>query len=560
MRRQETRDGVTVQAIAGTHAVLLGFDVEDLERVDAIGFAIRRKDHLEDEQYYLRGMKVFRSVVPSPAPGQNFSTRSHPIQGFQWGDYSAKPGRTYTYRVALLHAPVSRPRLGAHVDVTVTTELEDDGEHGVWFNRGVAGSQAWNAKYGPPSVELKDPDSSAWAWLSRGLGEAFLATIASATDATWALHGAFYEFTWTKALEAFALAAARGVDVNLVVHGRDRDPDGADADNDETAARNHAAATAVGLDPVITWRVAKNKSSLQHNKFLVLSRNGEPVAVWTGSTNLTQGAIYGHSNVGHLVHDRAVAAAFLEYWGRLHDSTTTAQLRTWLEQNNTLPMPLPIGVFSPRRTGSDLLTVYADLFDSATSSVHLTGAFGLNAVFRGRLGIPRGYPRTVLLDKQPPYKREIPRDDENVRIVWGAHLTSQLEHWAAERLTGFNGHVPYIHLKTILIDPLTETPTLLTGSANYSDASTEDNEENTLVLQTTPNGITSAAAMQRISDIYLTEYHRLFMHHVFRAFGQPSTPGLAASGDRGLKEDRSWITLYLDGWRARQRHLFAGTG
>ena len=143
--------------------------------------------------------------------------------------------------------------------------------------------------------------------------------------------------------------------------------------------------------------------------------------------------------------------------------------------------------------------------------------------------------------------------------MWGAHLTAQLEQWAVEQLTGFNGHVPYIHLKTIMIDPLTDAPTLLTGSANYSDASTEDNEENTLVLQTTANGATSSAAMKRVSDIYLTEYHRLFMHHVFRAFSQPHTAGLASSGDRALKEDRSWIEPYLDGWRARQRTLFAGT-
>ena len=158
MRRLKTQNGLTVQAIAGTHAVLLGFDVDGLDQLDAVGFAIRRTDHVEDEQYWLRGMKVFKSVVPDPAPGENYSLRYHPVQSFQWGDYSAKPGRKYTYRVAVVHAPVSAPILGAHVDVTVTTEAEDDGVHGVWFNRGVAGSQAWNAKFGPPSTELDDPE------------------------------------------------------------------------------------------------------------------------------------------------------------------------------------------------------------------------------------------------------------------------------------------------------------------------------------------------------------------------------------------------------------------
>ena len=37
------------------------------------------------------------------------------------------------YRVAIVHAPAMAPTLGAHVDVTGTTEAEDDGVHGGWF-------------------------------------------------------------------------------------------------------------------------------------------------------------------------------------------------------------------------------------------------------------------------------------------------------------------------------------------------------------------------------------------------------------------------------------------
>ena len=36
MRRQATQNGLTVQAIAGTHAVLLGFDVDGLDQLDAV--------------------------------------------------------------------------------------------------------------------------------------------------------------------------------------------------------------------------------------------------------------------------------------------------------------------------------------------------------------------------------------------------------------------------------------------------------------------------------------------------------------------------------------------
>lgn len=553
MRAQAHTNGVRVHAVAGTHAVLLGFDLDDIADADVLGFGIRRTDHTEDERYWLRGMKVFPSVVPHPAPGQSFSTRRQPVQGFQWGDYSVKPEHRYTYRVAALTGPVANPRIAAYADVEVTTEAEDDGLHGVWFNRGVAGSQAWDSKFGPPSVELDDPQSAAWAWLSRGLGEAFQRVCATATDATWALRGAFYEFTWKAGLDALAAAKDRGADVALVVHGRDRDPADSPEDGDTTTAQSRAAATATGLDPVITWRVAPNTSALQHNKFLVLLKDGAPVAVWTGSTNLTQGAIFGHSNVGHLIHDPAIAASFLAYWEQLRSDAGTAALRTWNEGATPVADPLPAVVLSPRATKSDLLVRYADRLDAGSSSIHLTGAFGLNAVFRERLAVPRDIPRTVLLDAKPPAASAVPSTDPNVRVVWGAHLQSQLEQWAAEQLTGFNTHVRYIHLKVLLVDPLTDAPVVFTGSANYSNNSTTLNEENTVILQETAGSpALSADAVRRVADIYLTEYHRLFMHHVFRDFATTDVVS------RGLSENASWLVRYRTGWRATQRRLFSG--
>ena len=561
MRKRVHQNGLTVQAIAGTHAVLLGIDVDDISTFTGLGFAIRRTDHTEDEEYWLRGMKVFPSVVAHPAPGQNYSLDEHPVQGFQWGDYTAKPDHDYTYRVVVLQGAASALEKGARTDVRVQTEPEDDGIHGVWFNRGVAASQAWNAKFGPPGEELDNPGSSAWTWLSRGLTEAFLATVATAEDSSWGLRGAFYEFTWKDGLRAFAEAArTRNVDVKLVVHGRDRDPVGATDDDDTTAASGRIAASAAGITQLVTWRSSPNKSSLQHNKFLVLLHKGKPTAVWTGSTNLTEGAIFGHSNVGHLVHDPDIAAAYLAYWEQLHSDTETAELRDWIETENPLLPRRPVTVFSPRNTRSSLLDDYAELFDSAGSSGHLTGAFGINQVFRDKLAVAKDYPRTVLLDKKPARGKEIRTGDDNVRVVWGARLTSQLDQWAAERLTGFNPHVPYVHLKVALIDPLTDHPALLTGSANYSDASTSSNDENTLVLEVDENSpATTADAVKRVSDIYLTEYTRIFTHHVFRAYSRPGAPDLVSTGNRSLTEDGSWVKKYRTGWRANQRMLFAGT-
>ena len=96
-----------MQAVAGTHTVLLGFSLDD--PAGCLGFAIHRTDHTEGEARWLRGMKTFGSVVPDPPPGSDWPTNTHPVQGFQWGDYSAKPGHQYTYAVSALGGTAPAP-------------------------------------------------------------------------------------------------------------------------------------------------------------------------------------------------------------------------------------------------------------------------------------------------------------------------------------------------------------------------------------------------------------------------------------------------------------------
>lgn len=567
MRARTVTPALIVQGIAGTHTVLLGWDLA--APAGCLGFAVQRAEK-GGETVWLRGMKTFGSVVPDPPPGSDWSTRDHPIQGFQWGDYTAKPGRTYTYAVTALGGPPAAPTELASASVRVRTEVEDDGVHGVWFNRGVAGSQAFAKRFaGYLPAQGEDEQAPAMVWLSRGLGEAFVAFCAEAAGPGFGLRGAFYEFTWGTGLRALAAARDRGADVGLVVHGRDRDGPQGDADRTSTQARAAATKYGVTKGSIIHWRKAANTSSLHHHKFLVLLRDGAPVAVWTGSTNLTQGAIFGHSNVGHVVRDPAVAQQFLDEWDRLRADDTTAELRAGHEASNPVAEVVPpkagtAVVMAPRHTKSTVLQWFADLFDDAEASAHITGAFGLNEVFRETLRTAKPTTvRTVLLDKWPPREQAVPRTDPNVRISTGAHITGGgLANWAQESLTGFNTHVKYVHTKIILIDPLTVNPVVITGSANYSVASTVTNEENSLVLRGGGSGpASSRAAIRRVADIYLTEYHRLFMHFVFRSWVERRDLVTGARTDPGhLAEDDGWTrNYYREGsWQALQRLLFSG--
>jgi phosphatidylserine/phosphatidylglycerophosphate/cardiolipin synthase-like enzyme len=567
MRIRVSGGQLSVRAIAGSNVVLLAMDMPKALAGQLLGFAFERVDETEGEVAPLVGTKTFAETERAGhRPGTPVSTFDHPIQAFLWGDYTAKPDHDFTYRVvALGGAPANLVSL-AEVVVPVSTEAPRLGRHGIWFNRGVAASQAYVRRF-----RNRKPDAvanrAAWTWLSRGLEEALLEFIGRAGPGD-ALRGALYEFQYPASLDAFRAARDRGVDVRLVV---DAKPNSDDAPR----RRNLEAIAAANIGGLVIERTA-NKSYIAHNKFILLVRSGQPVAVWTGSTNLTDGGIFGHSNVGHVVRDPAVAARFLEFWNELAADPARPALSTWTELAALPAGPKPptgtTVVFSPRKS-LDALQWYADLMDRARKSVFFTAAFGVSAPLRAVLAVDRPYLRYGLLEREDDTIELLKRDRDNVFAV-GARISDDLlGGWARERLTGLNTHVRYIHTKFMLIDPLSSDPIVVAGSANFSDASTRQNDENMLVIR----------GSTRVADIYLGEFMRLFNHFEFRsrvaagqaprrgpelAGGLPSAAGDGApatsTGEattgafRHLVPTPTWAwEHYVPGWRrTKERELF----
>jgi hypothetical protein len=167
-----TSGALTVLAVTGTHAVLLGFDVAEGSRAGLLGFSVQRTNLATGDTQFLPNFLRFAANDTPDGPG---GTDRNPLQAFQWGDYTVVPGQRLRYRVQAMYAPAAALRPGDAVDVEVATEPSDDGHHGVYFNRGVAGSQAYTRKFGNHSP-LDVPEAQ--RWMSRGLEEALLAFIA----------------------------------------------------------------------------------------------------------------------------------------------------------------------------------------------------------------------------------------------------------------------------------------------------------------------------------------------------------------------------------------------
>jgi phosphatidylserine/phosphatidylglycerophosphate/cardiolipin synthase-like enzyme len=528
---------------------MLGINLPEARCQGLRGFAIHRTDHTEGEAYYLRGLKTFSATDPGLPAGSSYSTRDHPIQGFGWSDYTAKPGHRYTYRIEALTGDPANLAVSEDVAVTISTEAPEGGDHDVYFNRGVAASQAYAQRFGNRSPD--DVGTAAKEWLSRGLAEAITGFI-DATQAGEGLRVAAYEFHATLVLDALKAALDRGVDVRIIYDARRPKP----------RDKNVAAVAAAGLSAVSVGR--KTHAYISHNKAIVRVVNGVGSAVLTGGTNFSEGGIYGHSNVAHVVEDAAVAEAYRGYWELLLNDPTNAVLKPQLTNLVTIPRGYPpIGttvIFSPR-SSLDALEFYARIAAQANDSFFMTFAFGIHPLFQQvyrTSSVPIRY--AVLEKKTRPMEAGPARDAEERKIdelrfmeenlfAIGSRLTQdRFDRWLEERLTGLNSNVRYIHNKFMLVDPLGSSPIIVAGSANFSEASSDTNDENMLVIRDN----------RRAADIYLGEFMRLYAHHAFREFVERTGGNVSDASPRHLSLDDWWGKYFGDTSQARQRRLFAG--
>jgi phosphatidylserine/phosphatidylglycerophosphate/cardiolipin synthase-like enzyme len=497
---------------------------------------------------------------------------------------------------------------GPSIVLDVKTEAEwasaGGSPHSVFFNRAAIASQEYARRF-----QNKQPDEvgqPAFDWLSRGLLEAILAFIGRAKGKAFGLRAAIYEFQLPVILKALHDAASGGADVAVLFDDIQNAQDEPAHANEEQIATANISRLCAG--------VANGK--IMHNKFMVLTKNKKPVAVWTGSTNFTESAVYGQLNCGHAVEDPAVAQRYLEYWEELSGDPELAALRQWNAKETPTPKdPLAKGVtvvFSPKSRLDDLKR-YAEIADGAKDALFMTFAFGMNAAFLPVYQSKDDVLRFALMDKEGTGKgaangrkhvddlRKQSRPCENpanfckqsrrakffaifslpsglrarkseqnrsvskrvgvftqaqsnVVIAVGQNITmNEFDRWVQE-LPGMkvSVNVRWVHTKFMLVDPLSDDPVIVTGSANFSNASTETNHENMIVIR----GDT------RVADIYLGEFMRQFSTYAFRDAAYQATHDKARDPAKwrpqDLAGDDSWVKDYFrpKSSRALQRRLF----
>ena len=549
MRISKTNQGLKVNAIAGTYVVTLGFNLAETKCKGLLGFSILRTDE-SGVAKFLEGMKCFAETDPGFPAGAQYPTNKQPIQIFQWADYSAEPGKTYTYTVSALKGTPKKLKPFAACSVTVITESPEGGDQDIYFNRGTAASQEYERRFGDVAPD-KVKDNKAFEWLSRGLYEAMTAFITSCKPGKHSLRIAAYEFNYEPLLQVISDTIKTGVDIKIIYDAKGAVP----------GVNNTALVNKFGLTSNSTKR-SSSPSAISHNKFIVKLDKNKPIAVWTGGTNFSDGGIFGHSNVAHVVEQPATAALYLQYWEQLKKDPDNKTFPTIVEGITSIPpLNLPRGtsvLFSPR-TNLDALKYYGDLAMSAKDALFMTFAFGMNKTFKDVYRNSVAPFRLALLEKKTrPYRKtnevakladeqeiqELRNKPENIFSIGDFIRTNEFDGWVKERLTGLNGMVNYIHNKFMLIDPLSNDPIVIGGSANFSDASTNKNDENMLLVK----------GNKRVADIYFGEFVRLFSHFSFREslkFRKPDNP------PKPLRLDDWWQSSFGDTPNSAKRKYFA---
>jgi phosphatidylserine/phosphatidylglycerophosphate/cardiolipin synthase-like enzyme len=575
VRISQADDKLRIKAIAGTHVVLMAFDMDEDTRQGLRGFAIKRglKGQPQD---WLRGIKYFKELVPNPDPHADYPSREQPFQTFLWSDYRADPATEYDFTVVALYGDLHNLEERHELSFSVKTEPENDGKHGVWFNRGAIASHAFETHFHNKALtdemtnavsddgKLLDDETR---WLSRGLAEACLKYINS-TGHGEGLRVCAYEFTYQPILNALKRAHARGVDVQIIYHDTKKDNDA-----------NRAAIAQAGLPSDIL--TPRTRVAIPHNKFIVKLSGSTPTQVWTGSTNFTDTGMFGQTNVGHQVTDAATAKTYFDYWTELkqdptHKNALNNAVALTPNPKNVLPKSSISAFYSPREA-DNMLDWYAQRIGDSCGLAMMTIPFNVAKTILGGLTKTSAALRLVILEDVPT-KEVLDGEKRNRgKLIFsnGAILgktfiklktsfggakvapipNSDLDKWFVDEelaRPANKGHVFFIHSKVLIVDPLSDDPLVCSGSANFSTNSLTANDENMLLIR----------GETRVADIYMTEMDRLFRHF----YARDVINSKAAAGDQHnpleLDPTDGWIAPNFEEGRYKnnRRLLFFPAG
>jgi len=337
--RTASRGGFTLKAYRGDAKTLLAFNLPRARAVDLAGFTIRCRPRGQPA-YYLHNMLRFEHPEQHAQDEHEpaHSSVNAPIHKFRWvhvpglvhqgpepcfGSYTYTVTPRYFDRGAL--KPLD-PELGASLEIEVAPFQTGALELG--FTRGVLQSQAFVRNFGKATaIQPRDRglifDTSRvagtdgagqpftyeqmYAWLGSTARAKLMALLDQVVgDPSLHLDMFAYDLRDPRVV-AVALRLARQGRIRLILDnaGLHHDRDRPRLEDQFEAAFRSVARKAAGI-------VRGRFGQYAHDKVLIVSRDGAPTRVLTGSTNFSVTGLYVNSNHVLVFNDPGVAATYAE--------------------------------------------------------------------------------------------------------------------------------------------------------------------------------------------------------------------------------------------------------
>ncbi len=559
---------LTVALWRGERMCLIGMNIDPVPPPDFAGFAIEVKSPAAAGFSFLRNRLAFSYPSGTNVTGfRQFPTNEAPLQTFRWIHFPQDPkAGVYSYRVTAMHVDGSGKLTAgdsAAADITLFDETAP-GVVDIGFTRNFASSQAFVEKFPDPAERARilpkngaagyDFDKSAapagaYEWLAGKANDMLLQTLAAADDTATSLDVMAYDLNEPDFIAALEKIAKRGTpsrpSLRILI---DNSADHADAQSAETRAAKRLEMAGAAV-------VRHHFVHLQHNKVIILRRNGMPERAIGGSTNFSFRGLYIQANnmllftapeiVGWFVQAFELAFQGPKKW-KSSSFPDTWQAAARLASGSNVR-----ACYSPHPHDSQLsLSPVAGAIDQATSSVLFAVAF-LNQDTKGpvRQALDRleGKPLFSygIVNRKTGLK--LVKPDGSTGVVDFQYLSDHAPEPFKSEWSGGQGIT--IHHKFVVTDFNLPTAKVFAGSSNLSVSGEEGNGDHLIQI-----------GDARVATAYAIEALRMFDHLRFRTKMQ-ATKGAEKSivlRKPPTAGETPWFAgFYVDGsQQSRDRQLF----
>jgi hypothetical protein len=521
--RKESSGGLTFKLYRGEGVALLAFDLDPAQATDDfVGFSVEVKYPGSDHWGALRNRLSFE-LPPLPDRPRSFKSTEAPFQKFRWIHVPTEtPAGEFRYRVTARYMDAAGTlNAGPQVENAISLAPQSiDGFLNVGFTRGFASSQAYADRFHNEAGILPPPGSPAaeslahnmapfephYTWLGFEARRLIIDLLdQAAADPTLTLDALIYE---SKEPGILLRLEALGNRVRAIVddHGEQ-----GEATSAETISADRLTAAGAQVKRMHFGRQ-------QHNKVLIVRKNGQPLRVLTGSTNYSLRGLYIQANNALLFEDDVVASRYGElfdaYWTKPTKFRQNPLSQQWHVVRDQPGSRVSV-CFSPHSDSALSLDPVAHAIENAESSVlysivflnQLSGSVreALDELMLRSLFSYGVAQRTSGLDVHKP--------DGSRGLVPFAYLAENApEPFKAEWSGQTQGHSNMVHHKFLVTDFNGDRPTVFTGSSNMAAGGETTNGDNLLWIED-----------RKIAIAYAIEALRLFDHFHFRV--NASQPG-----------------------------------